>query len=707
MCERPVISIQALFEAGENLNPAQVDRIKFRSGIFDNAILINIPGEERRLRDSLHTLDKVDIYAEKFKAFSGDDLKNGKYFDEKFFSRYSSMKNGELGCLFSHLCALYVASTHPDQDLYTIIFEDDIVTSASKESFNKTLESIKDVTNEETIHLIYFGKCMESCTQMGRIIDNLYRAVSPSCTHSYAIKNSFAAKIISDFEECCLHPNSAINCDFFEKPIDKIYADYLSFGIARGIVVHPGIFYQDVLRKPSLIKGNHLSSYQECGDLDSVLVPVEQSVPNQEKRSYSSINYIVIICIIIIVLILILQLARKRKRTSKAVAAVLAFAIFGLFLIVYRRRNNMTKQGLTRLTLNTILQYSQRGRRNFPMNSSIVPSRKHDFFNPNGIVWANASGDPIFLTSTRSFDGVSSYPLLQIYDPYLNGRHNYQLLYSKILWLSSDRSMKSRHSLGYEDMRIFSYRGEIYLIGVNLDRSETSTPSMILVKLDQAYNHVKTWHLVYKPTSKWPNKNWAPIILNDGELGFVVDLDPILIVKRIYKDHKYQEECELVYKGTEKVATPTIRNSTITISWDDVPLSFREVFNNLAPIKSNYRRFVMMGHSKYISVNILRSEVLYQHYFVIIDLPPNLMDMVEVHFSGPLHVEERYSPHIEYISGVCFLQTSPGNDDSWIINIMYGLRDLESSYITLNPNELERLFKENQIEEMPEIPKNH
>ena len=152
---------------------------------------------------------------------------------------------------------------------------------------------------------------------------------------------------------------------------------------------------------------------------------------------------------------------------------------------------------------------------------------------------------------------------------------------------------------------------------------------------------------------------------------------------------------------------PTIRNSTITIAWNDVPEDFKPSFNLIAPMKGGYRRFIMMGHSKYIWVNILKSEVLYQHYFVVIDLPPNPLDPVEINFSGALHVEEPHSPHIEYISGLCFLQTTPGNSDSWVLSIMYGLRDVESSYITLNPNELFKMLQENSWKDTPNIPSNH
>ena len=710
-CSEPVLSLQALLDAGKNLSQAQIDRIQFRDGLFDNAILINLPKEEHRLHDALRTLDKIDVYAERFKAFDGKELRAGNILNKKFFTRFSEFRDGELGCLFSHLVAIYAASTHPNQDLYTIIFEDDIITSASADSYRQTLDSLATVINEETIHLIYLGKCLESCTQMGRIMDNIYRAVSPSCTHAYAIKNSFATRIVEDFQNCCLYPNSATNCNFFNQPIDQIYSNYLSYGIARAVVIHPGIFYQDVLRKASSIKGNHLMAYQECGDLNTIMIPTEQILANQNRKASSNLNYksVIVIILLILILIYVLGKTRYRHRFAGRRGAIFFFAVFvgALLAYIFYRRSQFTYSGLKKLTLNTFLQYSQRGRRNFPINSSVIPSRKHDFFNPNGILWTNSTGQSIFLTSTRSFDGTSSYPLLQIYDPYLNGRDNFQLLYSKILWLSSDRSIKSKDCLGYEDMRIFSYKGDIYLIGVNLDRSDTGTPSMILVKLDEAYNHIKTWQLIYPPISKYPNKNWAPIVLNDGELGFVVDLDPVLIVKRIYEDHEYQEECEVVYQGSERVMQPTIRNSSITVGWQDVPECFKPAFNTIAMMKGGYRRFIMMGHSKYIWVNILKREVLYQHYFCIIDLPPNPHDPVEVHFSGPLHVEENYSPHIEYISGLCFLQTSPGNEDSWTLAIMYGLRDTESSYITLNPKELERLLSENTLEEMPLIPSNH
>lgn len=706
MCEATSINLSTLLLTGANLTEAQIDRANGRNGLFESAFLINLDSEPGRLHDAWLTFDKVDIYAERFKAFDGDKLRKGNILSSEQLQRFTNLSSGQLGCLFSHLCVLYIASIHPNQNLYTLVFEDDIITSIGKDGFNNLLENLRRVDQEESVHLIYFGKCMESCTQMTKVFDNIYRAISPRCTHAYAIKNSFAKQLVKDFESCCNYPNSVTNCSFFERPIDRIYANYITHGIARGLVIHPGIFYQDVLNKPSTVNNGNLLAYQECGDLSSFATPVSQASQVQTGRKLSLYTLIASIVLFFIILIVIYILKKRGKMQGKTRLIIVALIGVGIWVVYSYLRNRNTSRGLEKLTLKTVVEYSRKGSRRFPVNLSVIPSQKHDFFNPNGINWKDSTGHDIFITSTRSFDGISSYPLLQVLDPHIEGLDNFHLIYSKMLWLQSHRSMKSNSSLGYEDMRIFSWMNEIYLIGVNLDRSENGTPSMVLVLLDTAYNHIKTWHLVYPPISKFPNKNWAPIVLNDGELGFVVDLDPLLIVKRIHLDNEYQETCELVFKSETRILKPKIRNSTITIAWSDVPATFKPAFLKIAPYNAGFKRYIMMGHTKYINIGLVKMDILYQHYFAVIDLSYNEDSTSVVNYSGPLHVEENYSPHIEYISGISFIRGVEGDENSWMFIVMYGLRDNESGYILLRPDELEKLLEENPLSAAPDIPEN-
>ena len=406
----------------------------------------------------------------------------------------------------------------------------------------------------------------------------------------------------------------------------------------------------------------------------------------------------VILIVLFLLIIWILHLLTKRGKVKRVGRWITAISLIFLMVIVYiYLRNRNTSKGLERLTLKTILSFSAGGRHDFNVNHSLLPSRKHDLFNPNGILHKNSSGDTILLTSTRCFDGNSSYPLLQIYNPHLHGRPTFELQYSKMLWIESHRSLKSSNAMGYEDMRIFNYNNDIYLIGVNLDRSANGIPGMVMVKLNSAYEAVQTWHLYYPPVASRPNKNWAPMTLHDGSLGFVVDLDPLLVVRRttgLYGE--YLEKCEVVFEAPKQTKIKNVRNSSICIPWTDVPASFKVVLDNISPMDGAWQRFLLMGHTKYLNYSLRGIDVLYQHYFVILDLPRiiNGPDVGRVYYSTPFHVEEPYSPHIEYISGLTFVQEQKDDDTSWLMVIMYGLRDNQSSHINLRPAELTKLLEE-------------
>src|SRR5690606_32914761 len=114
-------------------------------------------------------------------------------------SKFSILRPGELGCLLSHLSVINLAAQHPDSENFTLIFEDDIVTSAT--SIEETLDHVARIDAEEDVDIVYLGKCLECCSKMTRLVDNVWRAVAPSCCHAYAIKNGFARRVMSDLED--------------------------------------------------------------------------------------------------------------------------------------------------------------------------------------------------------------------------------------------------------------------------------------------------------------------------------------------------------------------------------------------------------------------------------------------------------------------------------------------------------------------------
>jgi hypothetical protein len=310
----------------------------------------------------------------------------------------------------------------------------------------------------------------------------------------------------------------------------------------------------------------------------------------------------------------------------------------------------------------------------------ITPPNKLNFnafnFNPNGIVCNNK-----LLIVSRCCEDKYSFPLLQHYDFKNNVYSN-----SQKININCDKPVLGHTFSGFEDMRIFQYNNEYYMIGVNLDRRTDSVPSMVLVKLDENLNNSnEIWFLNYEPLSAVPNKNWSPIILKQNinqdrdELCFIIHLDPLLIVKRNFVNNIYSENCEVFYQSQfPTLPIKNLRNSTITINWNEIPVKFQEKLDKVCDIQNIHNtennlknKYLLLGHTKFIERNL----VIYQHYFVIIEFNKDFTDH-QIYISKPFYLEQKYKPHIEYVSGICF------HDDEMII--FYGLKDKESKYISIS-----------------------
>lgn len=727
--------LKKLLRSQACLSESQITQCHETDGRFGRALVINMESRRDRLESCRRTLEKVGISWTRFSAVIGKEV------ESKFLkSRFDILRPGELGCLLSHLCIALVASEHPDPEAFTIIFEDDIVSSSGRDAWKSALHHCNEVINKEEVDLIYFGKCLERCSQMVHIRENIYRAVAPSCCHAYAIRNGFAKKMLLDLEHCDDYPESVLNRAYFNRGIDSIYGDYIINGLAKALVFHPALFYQDVLGGRSDLRQEFMINYQECNDTNPPCPAVDQrQIVNVQFKGRRGLIIAIVILVILVVAIVVALAIWQRRAVGKFFrgpggtvvlgaglgAFVLAVVLFVIvFLVVIIRKNRIDSRGgipnwasgfptVEQTTLPTLVRYCRKSRppQTLTISEADLLSKEYEAFNPNGFSFSQRSkfhyqwldSGEVIVTTSRCSNGRNSYPLVRIYTSNLD-----RVLESKVVKLDSHRALRDHHMLGFEDMRIFLYRKKPYMIGVNLDRDTKNLPSMCLVKLDWNFDPLETWHLRYDPLANFPNKNWAPLTLPNGELGFLVDIDPLLIVRRRVKGHREQasrsersgrkihvefaEDCQKVVACAKQTEVEKVRNSTTVYRVKDLSRKWQDLLERIRPRAGNYwqtERYVLLGHVKYVEADYIPGGVLvlYQHYFVIIDLPlPHAHPKVKPHvwLSKPFHVEQEHRPHIEYISGMAF------RDDELIV--MYGLRDEICRYQSLDLDGVERLL---------------
>ena len=309
------------------LSTEQISTFQSNQGKFENAFVINMKNRKERLEEATKALGKVNITFERFIAIDGKNLcDKDKHFWSKIFPK---LRPGELGCLLSHLAILALAATHPNDCNYTMIFEDDIITSLTA-SIDPTLRKLIQLDQHGGIDLIYLGKCMETCSKMHHIEDNIYFAHSPSCAHAYAIKNSFACRLLDILDKSCLghgktghsHPDAA-HTGAFNCGIDGIYKWFVENkknSEIKTVVIHPAIFYQDVLRSKSDLRDESLSNYLECIDscpLKKHQKKNDEREPEHVKHNDHAGGIIILAILLFFIVIFVAAILMAHKRNQK------------------------------------------------------------------------------------------------------------------------------------------------------------------------------------------------------------------------------------------------------------------------------------------------------------------------------------------------------------------------------------------------------
>lgn len=668
------------------LTKTQTKKFYSNKGRYENVFIVNMANREDRLISCKQTLNRLQINFERFVAINGKALIENTEIGKILHQEFNILRPGELGCLLSHFCILALCASHDRKDAYTIVFEDDI-TSSNTGNLNWLFHEIDELDEKEGIDMIYLGKCLERCSKLIQIKDTIYRAAAPSCTHAYMIKNSFARQILDDFDQ---KQHSALNDKYFNRGIDSIYGDYIVNGLSNSLVIHPAIFFQDVLNGGSDLRQEYLINYQECNDTNPCNNEKGEHKDHDEESNLNVWMVISIIMIVILVILLVIFLIIYNRKTIPGmvkkhwlkilagiiIIIVLVGIIIGIIILCNKDEEpevpGWAKEFPKALDEELPVIIAISDLKSFPIEKSAVASREYDVFNPNGVNLSNK-----IITTARCSNGKVSYPILQIMDYNLE-----KITFAKRLQIRSEKIIINSGIFGFEDMRIFTFQNDIYLIGVNLDRRKDEKPGMILVKLnDNLSNSGKddVWHLNYPPLAHVSNKNWSPIILDKNELGFIVDIDPLLIVRRKGES----EECEAIITAKKQTGVEKMRNSTITYHWNDIPPCFRRLFHKMKTSKAkNVDLYLLLGHTKFVESDFVKDGVVvvYQHYFVLLEINRENKEH-KVYHSKPFYIEQNRKPHIEYISGFCFIKQE--------MIIFYGSKDKECKYLKIKAEAFE------------------
>jgi len=228
-----------------------------------NVFVISRKKDAERLKRSSTLLKSLQMNPVHFLAIEG--------VDEPVPPGYEGQSVGERGCLLSHMTLLYLASTHPNGEQFTSIYEDDIVSplkgSALTEHFKELAEHIATAASQgHDVKLIFQGKCYENCACMEPVSSGLFRASQPLCAHAYMIKNSAAREIIE--AGGLQHPL------FRGIAVDGGFRDLVKTKQFYAFVFHPALFFQDVITTQSGLR----SSADQMGNYIECIMPSAESI---------------------------------------------------------------------------------------------------------------------------------------------------------------------------------------------------------------------------------------------------------------------------------------------------------------------------------------------------------------------------------------------------------------------------------------------
>ena len=188
---------------------------------------------------------------------------------------YSKLSDGEWGCLLSHQSIWMLAARHPNENQYTAVFEDDIVTPLMGNALLEQFDRLQQVlVKRRNTDLVFLGKCHEYCQILTHVSDNVYEANRPMCLHSYLIHNKFARQLMLKpiLQKSLLEASNAYNLNhpaFENLAVDAGLVKLINSKQCNALVYHPALFFQDVLQTSSNLRNRkeQFGMYSECQEL--------------------------------------------------------------------------------------------------------------------------------------------------------------------------------------------------------------------------------------------------------------------------------------------------------------------------------------------------------------------------------------------------------------------------------------------------------
>jgi hypothetical protein len=254
---------------------------------YSRPFVISLAKDVERYERSSRLLQDLGTRPIRFSAIEGAKVEG-----HRALRGFETLKAGERGCLASHLCILALASRHQRAGQFTLVFEDDVVSSLRGDALKRNLEHLSVVSEREDASLVHLGKCFEQCGDMLHVDQNVYRSAKPYCTHALAIKNGAARQILSDAHARILPLGNSI---------DDLYRRLIQTGELVGLSFHPSLFYQDVLQTTSNLRPGVMDSYTEC--LDAQVHP--KTEPAKGDKSKGLPGWFAVVLVVVIVLLVV------------------------------------------------------------------------------------------------------------------------------------------------------------------------------------------------------------------------------------------------------------------------------------------------------------------------------------------------------------------------------------------------------------------
>ncbi len=244
-------------------NEKNDERMDYLSGIFDKNIegraelhkwvgepyVVSLKTQSERWDYAKSILLNNGIKASRLFAFPKEQVNRKELEKMKIIAPNARLDtNGTIGCALSH-CSLWSAMI-----TYNIpkmmIFEDDITSYSVEEKFESEMKKIFSIIPDDW-DLIFCGRCLDTCSTMQKIKDNVYRTFFPSCTHAYIISLN-AAKLLLRIP--------------IYTGIDSHMRDFILNGALKAYALHPSMFIQDVVRWNSNLRpfDNSITNMTDC-----------------------------------------------------------------------------------------------------------------------------------------------------------------------------------------------------------------------------------------------------------------------------------------------------------------------------------------------------------------------------------------------------------------------------------------------------------